>query len=126
MMAAIPAPMVKTEPREGVQDVVLGEDAAELRRQLEAVAAERDYLLVHSRNLEAELRDRARDPGRVRDLEQRLAHAESCLRQVSPVHMAKWLILRPDAAWPRVWRRLRDGAWWRIRERYRVLRLKLR
>jgi hypothetical protein len=118
--------MMETAPKDAARTFVESADAAELTRQLEVVTAERDYLLVHSRNLETELRLRAREPGRVRELEQRLAHAESCLRQMSVVHAAKWLILRPDAAWPRIWRRLRDGAWWRIRERYRVLRLKWR
>jgi hypothetical protein len=117
--------MMETGSRDGVRGSEASDDVAELTRQLERVKSERDYLLVHSRNLEAELRHAAREPARVRDLEQRLAHAESCLRQVSVVHTAKWLILRPDAAWPRIWRRLRDGAWWLIRERYRVLRLKL-
>ena len=114
--------MRETEPGEGVAS----DEVAELTRQFEQVRAERDYLLVHSRNLETELRRRAREPARIRDLEQRLAHAESCLRQVSFVHTARWLILRPDAAWPRIWRRLRDSTWWLIRERCRVLRLKLR
>jgi hypothetical protein len=118
--------MMETEPREAVRGFVAPEDVAELRRELERITAERDHLLIHSRNLEAELRHRGREPGRLRDLEERLAHAESCLRQVSVVHTAKWLILRPDAAWPRIWRRLRDSAWWTIRERYRVLRLKWR
>lgn len=118
--------MMETAPNDAARTVVESDDAAELARQLELMKAERDYLLAHSRNLEAELRHRAGEPGRVRDLEQRLAHAESCLRQVSVVHTAKWLILRPDAAWPRIWRRLRDSTWWLIRERYRVLRLKWR
>jgi hypothetical protein len=118
--------MMETEPREAERGFAATDEVAELRRRLEELAAERDHLLVHSRNLEAELRSRAREPGRARDLEQRLAHAESCLRQVSVVHTAKWLILRPDAARPRIWRRLRDSAWWLVRERYRVLRLKLR
>jgi hypothetical protein len=118
--------MMETEPREAVRGLDAPDDAAELRRRLELVTAERDHLLAHSRNLEAELRYRAREPSRVRDLEQRLAHAESCLRQVSVVHTAKWLILRPDAAALRIWRRLRDGVGWRIRERYRVLRLRWR
>lgn len=118
--------MMETAPPGAARSLLESDDVAELTRQLELMKTERDYLLVHSRNLEAELQHRAGEPGRVRDLEQRLAHAESCLRQVSVVHTAKWLILRPDAAWPRIWRRLRDSVWWLIRERYRVLRLKLR
>lgn len=105
---------------------VVSDDVAELTRQLELLKGERDFLLLHSQNLEVELRRVAREPGRVRDLEQRLADAESRLRQVSVVHTAKWLILRPDAALYRIYRRLRDGVLWLTRERYRVLRLKLR
>ncbi len=112
---------------EGAADAgAVTDDAAELTRQLAQLKEERDYLLAHSQNLEVELRRVARDPARVRDLEQRLAVAEAVLRRVSFVHMARWLILEPDAALLRVYRRLRDGVFWRARERYRVFRLKQR
>ncbi len=99
---------------------------AELTRQLEQLKEERDYLLVHSQNLEVELRRAVRDPARIRDLEQRLADAETRLRHVSFVHTGKSLFLQPDVALRRIYRRLRDGAVWLMRERYRVLRLKQR
>lgn len=101
-------------------------DVAELTRQIERLKEERDYLLVHSRNLEVELRRVFLQPGRMRELEQRLAVTEARLRRVSVVHMAKWLVLEPDVALQRVYRRLRDGAFWRARERYRLFRLKQR
>lgn len=114
-------------PQEGVsQGGSVPDDVAELTRQIEQLKEEREYLLVHSQNLEVELRRVARDPARVRDLEQRLAVAEAVLRRVSFVHMGRWLILEPDAALLRVYRRLRDGVFWRARERYRVFRLKQR
>jgi len=116
----------KTVQAGATDGTVVPDDTAELTRQLEQLKEERDYLLVHSQNLEAELRHIAREPARVRDLEQRLADAESRLRQVSVVHTGKWLILRPDAALYRIYRRLRDGVLWLTLERYRVLRLKLR
>ena len=102
------------------------DDVAELTRLIAQLKEERDYLLAHSQNLEIELRRVALQPGRVRDLEQRLAVTEALLRRVSFVHMARWLILEPDVALQRVYRRLRDGAFWRVRERYRVFRLKQR
>ena len=102
------------------------DDAAELTRQLAQLKEERDYLLVHSQNLEIELRRVAREPARVRELEQRLAVSEAVLRRVSFVHMGRWLILEPDVALKRVYRRLRDNVFWRARERYRVFRLKQR
>jgi hypothetical protein len=104
----------------------LSEDAERLTRQVEELKEERDYLLAHSQNLEIELRRVALQPGRVRELEQRLAVSEAVLRRVSFVHMGRWLILEPDAALLRVYRRLRDGVFWRVRERYRVFRLKQR
>ena len=100
--------------------------AAELTRQIAQLMEERDYLLVHSQNLEVELRRVALEPSRVRDLEQRLADADSRLRRVSVVHTAKWLILEPDVALKRIYRRLRDGIVYRWRERCRVLLLKRR
>lgn len=112
---------------EGATDgTVVSDDVAELTRQVQQLKEERDFLLVHSRNLEVEIRRVAREPGRVRDLEQRLADAEARLRHVSVVHTAKWLILQPDVAFRRIYRRLRDGVVWLTLERYRVLRLKLR
>jgi hypothetical protein len=105
---------------------VVSDDVAGLTRQVEQLKEERDYLLAHSQNLEVELRRVAREPGRVRDLEQRLADAESRLRQVSVVHTGKWLVLRPDAALRRIYRMLRDGVGWRLLERYRRYRLKRR
>jgi len=101
-------------------------DVAALTQQLEELTRERDYLLVHSRNLETELRHAAREPARLRDLEQRLAATEARLRQVSVVHTAKWLLLQPEAALRRVYRRLRDGVVWRARDRYRRFRLNQR
>jgi hypothetical protein len=106
--------------------IAVPDDVADLTRRAEQLQQERDYLLAHSRNLEGELRRLAREPGRVRDLEQRLAEAEARLRRVSAVRMGKWLLLEPDAALRRVYRRLRDGAGWLMGERYRRLRLKLR
>ena len=120
--------MMGKGPAEGVShgDAV-SDDVAELTRQLAQLKEERDYLLVHSQNLEVELRRVAlRARPRIRELEQRLADAEAVLRRVSFVHMAKWLILEPDAALLRIYRRLRDGVVWRVRERYRVFRLKQR
>jgi hypothetical protein len=102
------------------------EDAGRLLRQVAQLKEERDYLLAHSRNLELELRRVAREPARIRELEQRLAVAEAVLRRVSFVHMGRWLILEPDVALKRVYRRLRDGVFWRARERYRVFRLSQR
>ena len=102
------------------------DDVAELARLIAQLKEERDFLLVHSQNLEIELRRVAREPGRVRELEQRLADAEARLRKVSVVHTGKWLILSPDVALRRIYRRLRDGVLWLTRERFRVLRLKLR
>ena len=98
----------------------------ELTRELERVKAERDYLLVHSRNLELELRRVAVAAARIRELERMVADGEARLRRVSAVHMAKWLILEPDVAARRIYRRLRDGVGWRARERLRLLRLKHR
>ena len=99
------------------------DDVAELTRRAEQLQQERDYLLVHSRNLEVELRRFALQPSRVRELEERLAATEARLRRVSFVSMARWLILEPDVAGRRLYRRIRDGAFWRLRERYRVFRL---
>ena len=104
----------------------MSDGGAELTREIEQLKKERDYLLVHSQNLEAELRHAVREPGRVRQLEQRLADLEARLRRVSVVHTAKWLILEPDVALRRIYRRLRDGVVWLMRERYRVFRLKQR
>ena len=103
-----------------------GELVAGLTRQIDQLKEERDYLLAHSRNLELELRRVALAGVRVRELERMLADAEARLRRVSAVHMAKWLILEPEVAARRIYRRLRDGVAWRVRERFRVLRLKHR
>jgi len=119
-------PMTGKPVAETTDGSVVSDDVAELTRQLELLKGERDFLLVHSRNLEVEIRRVAREPARVRDLEQRLADAEARLRHVSVVHTAKWLILQPDVALRRIYRRLRDGVVWLTLERYRVLRLKLR
>lgn len=119
--------MTETGSQEGAPDgEAASQDVALLTGQLEQLKKERDTLLVHSQNLEAELRHAAREPARVRDLELRLADAEARLRRVSVVHAGKWLLLEPDAALYRVYRRLRDGVLWLVRERYRLLRLKLR
>lgn len=117
--------MIEKKPEDGVSHGAPGE-LAELTRELDCVKAERDYLLVHSRNLELELRRVAVAGARVRELERMLADAEARLRRVSAVHMAKWLILEPEVAARRIYRRLRDGVAWRVRERFRVLRLKHR
>ena len=101
-------------------------DAEALTGQIDQLKEERDYLLVHSRNLELELRRVAVAGVRIRELERMLADAEARLRRVSAVHMAKWLILEPDVAARRIYRRLRDGVAWRARERLRLLRLKQR
>jgi hypothetical protein len=98
-------------------------DVAELTRRAEQLQQERDYLLAHSRNLEVELRRFALQPTRVRELEERLVVTEARLRRVSFVSMARWLILEPDVAGRRLYRRIRDGIWWRALERYRVFRL---
>lgn len=102
------------------------EDVAALQRQVAQLKEERDYLLAHSRNLEFELRRVAVASNRVRELERLLADAESRLRRVSAVHMAKWLILEPDDALRRIYRRLRDRVVWPVREHVRVYRLKRR
>jgi len=101
-------------------------DAAGLARRLEEVTRERDSLLVHTHNLEAELRRRGREPARLRDLEERLARTEAALRRVSVVPFAKWLLLQPAAALRRAYRILRDGPLWRAREQYRLFRLRQR
>jgi hypothetical protein len=103
-----------------------GPDVADLQRRVAQLKEERDYLLAHSRNLEVELRRAALQSGAVRDLEERLADAEARLRRVSLVHSARWLLLDPEGALRSVYRRFRDGVWWRAGERVRVLRLKLR
>jgi hypothetical protein len=87
---------------------------------------ERDYHLAHSRNLELELRRVSVASARIRELERLLAGAESRLRRVSVMHTAKWLILEPDVAFRRIYRRLRDRVLWPIRERVRVYRLRHR
>jgi predicted nucleic acid-binding Zn-ribbon protein len=102
----------------------LQHDTAEMQRQLAQLKEERDYLLAHTQNLEVELRRVALEPARIRDLEQRLADAEARLRRVSAVHMAKWLVLEPDVAAKRIYRRLRDGLAWRTRRRLRALGLR--
>ena len=98
------------------------DDAAELTRQLAQLKEERDYLLAHTQNLEVELRRVALQPARIRDLELRLADAEARQRRVSVVHMAKWLVLEPDVAARRIYRRLRDGLAWRRHRGLRALR----
>jgi hypothetical protein len=119
--------MMARSPQEGVsKGDTASPDIADLQRQNALLREERDYLLVHSRNLEIELRRVAAAAARIRELEQRLADAQARLRRVSVVHMAKWLVLEPDVALKRVYRRLLDGVAWRARERYRVLRLKQR
>lgn len=102
------------------------DDVSGLTRQVEQLKEERDYLLAHSRNLELELRRVAVAGLRVRELERMLAEAEARLRRVSGLHMAKWLILEPDVAARRIYRRLRDSVAWRARERFRLLRLRHR
>ena len=104
----------------------MSDEVAELARQIAQLKEERDYLFVHTQNLEGELRRAVREPGRIRDLEQRLADAEARLRHVSFVHTGKSLFLQPDVALRRIYRRLRDGAVWLMRERYRLFRLKQR
>jgi hypothetical protein len=99
---------------------------AESSKEMERLREERDHLLAHTRNLEAQLRSAARDPARIRDLEQRLAQAEALLRHISVVRMARWLVLQPDAALQRVGRKLRDGVGWLVLDRYRRFRLKQR
>lgn len=101
-------------------------EAEDLIRRIERLTEERDHLLAHTRNLEAQLRSVARDPARIRDLEQRLAQAEALLRHISVVRMARWLVLQPDAALQRVGRKLRDGVGWLVLDRYRRFRLKQR
>jgi hypothetical protein len=115
---------MKAAPSEGATAVP--EEVAALARQIEQLREERDHLLAHSRNLEAELRRVSREPARIRDLEERLAMAEEQLRNVSFVHTARWLVLQPDKAAMRVYRKLRDGMGWKILERYRRFRLKWR
>jgi hypothetical protein len=112
--------------REPVEGEALKADASDLVRQVEQLREERDHLLAHTHNLEAELRRVARDPARIRDLEERLAMAEAQLRKVSFVHTARWLVLQPDKAAVRVYRKLRDGVGWMILERYRRFRLRRR
>src|SRR4029078_13101309 len=94
--------MTKATPDEATKESVASEDVAALTLQLEQLKTERDYLLAHSRNLEDELRHLAREPTRVRELEQRLAETEARLRTVSVVHARRWLGLEPDAAPPPV------------------------
>ena len=102
------------------------DDGAELTRQLAQLKEERDYLLAHSRNLELELRRVAVTSARIHELERLLEAAEARLRHVSPVHMAKWLILQPRPAARRIGRPLRDRVLWRVRDGYRRFRLKQR
>jgi hypothetical protein len=119
--------MMGRAPQEGVSHGdTASDDIAVLTRQLAQLKEERDYLLVHSRNLEVELRRFAAEPARIRDLEQRLAEAEARLRRVSAVHMTKWLLLHPGAAGRGIYRRLKDGVVWLTVERYRRFRLKRR
>lgn len=101
-------------------------DVEALTRRLEEMTRERDYLAAHTQNLEAELRWRGRDPAQIRDLQERLARAEALLRRVSVVHRARWLLLDPAAALRGAYRLLREGALWRVRERYRLFRLRQR
>jgi hypothetical protein len=111
---------------EPVEGSAVEADASDLAREVARLREERDHLLTHSRNLEAELRRVSREPARIRDLEERLAMAEEQLRNVSFVHTARWLVLQPDKAAARVYRKLKDGVGWTIRERYRRFRLKWR
>jgi hypothetical protein len=83
--------------------------AALLRSELARLKEERDSLLVHSRNLEAELRRRGRETAQLRDLERRLAEAEARLRQVSFVSMGRWLLLQPRRALGSLYRRFRQS-----------------
>ena len=117
-------PMKAAPTREDA--ALVPQEVADLVRQIEQLREERDHLLAHSQNLEAELRRAAREPARIRDLEERLAVAEAQLRKVSVVHTARWLVLQPDKAAVRVYRKLRDGLGWRILERYRRFRLRRR
>jgi hypothetical protein len=101
-------------------------NAEALARRLEDVTTERDYLRAHAQNLEAELRRRGREPAQLRDLQERLARAEGLLRRISVVHRARWLMLDPGAALRGAYRLLREGPVWRVRERYRLFRLRQR
>jgi chromosome segregation ATPase len=114
------------KPAQESETAAAPDELAELTRRIAQVEQERDFLRVHTQNLEAELRQAKRDPGRIRELEQLLAEADARLRTVSVVHTARWLVLQPHAALLRLRRRFRETVGWRVAHRLRVLRLKLR
>ena len=114
---------MKPTPGDDADSGAAGETIAALLRRNEQLQEERDFLLAHSRNLEGQLRSHAIAPGVIRDLEQRLAHAEGRLRRVSVVGMGTWVLLNPRAALRRMYRRLSDGILWRIGDRQRRLRI---
>jgi hypothetical protein len=81
----------------------------ELEDQIAQLKSERDSLLVHSQNLEVELRRLGRQSARVRELERMLADAEARLRQVSFVSAGRWAVLQPRRALGRMYRRCRQS-----------------
>lgn len=101
-------------------------DLAELTRQIEELKQERDYLLVHSQNLETELRERGRDTARLHELQARLDDAEWRLGHVSVVSAGVWLLLRPRRALGRAYRLFRERIPWLARKRVPALERMLR
>lgn len=89
-------------------EAAVSDEAGDLGSQLARLKEERDSLLVHSRNLEAELRRRGKESAQVRELERRLAEAEARLRQVSFVGTGRWLLLQPHRALRSMYRRFRQ------------------
>ena len=95
--------------KSNAEGATAADDAAELARQLEQVKRERDYLLVHSGNLEAELRHLQEAPasGTAPGFAQKPRHALRRLYRICR-ESGPWLMTRPFPRLRRTLRRLKS------------------